>query len=196
MSSPVYWHPFLYQTAMRILYGKHFEGRYKTLVELIPRNSSVTEVCMGDAYLYRNYLREKNVKYIGLDINPIFIASALKLGVFAKHHNLITDNIPRADYTVIQASLYQFIPEQASIIKKLLHATNNTLFIAEPIKNLATSQNPVLSFIGKYSTNPKNQHAISRFNKNSLLAFFHQFNEFKEAIEIKGGRELIGVFKK
>jgi len=196
MTSPVYWHPLFYQSVMRVLYGKHFEERYRALAELIPENVSVTEVCMGDAYLYRHYLKQKNIEYVGLDMNPVFVAGALRRDIDAHYHNVAADPIPSADYIIMQASLYQFMPEHKPIVKKLLDAATNTFILAEPVKNLAASSNPLLSCIGKYSANPGHKHAVNRFNRDSLLDFFHQFKEFKESKEIKGGRELIGIFKK
>ncbi len=196
MTSPVYWHPVLYHYVMKFLYGKNFESRYETISDFIPPGVSVTEVCSGDAYLFRKYLRKKNIKYTGLDINPAFVRYGKKNNVSMEIHNLLTDKIPAADYVIIQASLYQFIPKQKIIIRKLLDATAKYLLIAEPIRNLADSDNPIISFLAKYSANPGNEHAIQRFRKNSLLELFQEFPEFKKAFEIKGGREMIGIFKK
>lgn len=196
MKSPVYWHPVIYHHLMKFLYGKHFEARYKAISALIPDNASVTEVCAGDGYLYRNYLAGKNVKYIGLDINSIFVRYGQQNNIPIVKHDLFIDEIPVSDYVIIQASLYQFMPKHEFVVRKLLSATRSILIIAEPIQNLSSSKNPLISFIAKYSANPGKDHTVHRFNKESLISFFEQFAEYKSSKEVDGGREMIGIFSK
>jgi Methionine biosynthesis protein MetW len=196
MKSPIYWHPEIYHQIMKLLYGKHFEARYQAIADLIPDYASVTEVCAGDGYLFRHYLQKKMVKYIGLDINSSFVTHGQHNNVPIVKHDILTEKIPSSDYVIIHASLYQFIPAHQIVVNKLLEATQSVLLIAEPIKNLASSNNPFISFLAKYSANPGKDHTLHRFNKNTLVDFFQQFKEFSSIKEVKGGREIIGVFKK
>ena len=196
MKSPVYWHPAIYNLLMRFLYGKNFEARYRAIAELIPDNANVTEVCAGDGYLFRKYLKKKNIKYIGLDINSSFVKYGQQNNIPIMKHDLFTDEIPSSDYVIIHGSLCQFIPNHEVIVKKLLAASKNVLLIAEPVRNLSSSSNPLVAFIAKYSANPGDNHAVHRFNKDTLIDFFQHFREFKEVKEMDGGRELIGIFRK
>ena len=196
MTSPVYWHPFFYRIAMKLLYGKYFEARYRLIAELIPENASVVELCAGDAYLYSNYLRAKGVHYTGLDINKAFVRAAKAKGISFLEHDLASDKIPPADYVILQASLYQFIPNEDRIIQKLLDATRKVLIISEPIRNLSDSDNTLVRLLAKYSANPGKGHAVDRFNEVSLLSCFKRFREFSEMKVPEGGREMIGIFRK
>ena len=196
MRSPVYWHPAIYQFIMRMLYGKHYESRYTAIAKIIPDGSVVTEVCAGHGYLYSNHLKKKNIKYLGLDINPVFVSHAQKEGIPFQMHDLIADAIPASAYIVIQGSLCQFIPGEETIMRKLLAATGTALIIAEPVRNLSSSSNPLIAFIAKRSANAGKGHNTQRFNEKTLLDFFKKYKEFSEVQEIDGGRELIGVFRK
>ena len=196
MKSPIYWHPGIYHLAMKLSYKKKFEERYRNIEKIIPAGASVTEVCMGDAYLYRTYLSRKNVKYTGLDINETFVKSAQKESINAHVHNLLTDVIPASDYVVMHAGLFQFIPNHHFVIKKLLDAARRFLIVSEPIKNLADSQNALLSFLAKHAVNPGNGPIPYRFNRTTLRGCFDRYKAEYEITEIENGLELIGVFRK
>lgn len=195
MKSVIYLHPKIYEIVMRMLYGRNFKHRFKAIYELIPLGTNVVEVCMGDCYLYRNYLRKKSISYLGLDINETFVKYAHKKGVQARKHNLITEEVPEADYIIIQASLYQFIPNEDEIMKKLLNASMKKLIVAEPVFNVSSSKNPVIAFVAKRFANPGTKHVTKRFDRESLMELFKKYEQFLETVfEIKGGREVIGVF--
>ena len=196
MRSPIYWNSTFYHLAIRQSAGKYFSQRYLALDELIPENASVTEVCMGDAYLYRNYLAKKQVTYSGLDINNRFVQSATRKNIPARIFNVMTEEVDPADYVIMQGSLYQFIPEEKRIIRKLLDAAKKQLIISEPVKNRAQSNNRFISFLAKYAVNPGTGPAKERFNERTLVECFQWFPEFKEAKTIVGGIDMIGIFEK
>jgi Methionine biosynthesis protein MetW len=196
MKSFVYWHPYFYRSAMKMLYGRYFEARYRAIADIIPERATVIELCAGDGYLYQNYLKHKVVTYSGLEINPIFVKAAQRKNIPISIHDIVNDSIPSADYVIIQASLYQFIPNENQLIRKLLEATTIALIVAEPVINLAASSNPILRTLAKYSANPGKDHALNRFNKDTLFNCFRNFPEFQEMKSIDGGREMIGVFRK
>lgn len=196
MRSPVYWHPAFYRLAMKLLYGRYFQARYAAIAGLIPAGATVVEVCAGDVYLYDHYLRKKNVTYTGLDVNSAFVSGARRRKISFSSFDILRETIPAADYVIMQASLYRFIPTEQEILKKLLNAVNNFLIVAEPVRNLSDSPNPVLRWIARHSANPGKEYTSIRFNKISLRACFEKHPEFKEMKEMDGGREMIGIFKK
>jgi hypothetical protein len=195
MRSPIYWHPGLYHFAMRQLAGEYFSQRYSAVAELIPEKANVIEVCMGDAYLYSSYLGRKQVRYAGLDINETFVRCAMRKGIAAKIVDVMSEDIEPADYVIMQGSLYQFIPDEKQIIKKLLNAAKKQLIISEPIRNRAQSNNPLISFLARRAVNPGNGHRLERFDENRLLECFRFFEEFKKIIIVPGGIDMIGIFE-
>ncbi len=196
MRSIVYWNAFSYNIIMRLLYPGGFKDRYAKLAALIPDDVSVVEICCGDCYLYRNYLSEKKIKYTGLDINPSFIAKAKKNGIDVYRFDLNqAKEIPKAEYLIMQASLYQFLPDAAGLMKKLLAAAQKKVIIAEPVKNLSTSQNSLTRFIAKRLSNPGTHHQMERFNEQSFVAFCNAFSDGLTSISASAnGKELIAVF--
>jgi len=196
MKSPIYWHSGLYHLAMRQLAGEYFAHRYNSLAELIPEKASVTDVCMGDAYLYSGYLAGKQVHYVGLDINKTFVRSAMRKGIRARVVDVMSEDIEPADYVVMQGSLYQFIPNEKRVVRKLLDAAKRQLIISEPIRNRAQSNNRLVSFLAKHAVNPGNGHRLERFNEDRLLECFRLFEEFKTIIIVPGGIDMIGIFER
>ena len=196
MQSPIYWHPAFYRMAMKLSYGKEYHLRYERLAAYIPEGANVFEVCMGDAYFYQNYLRKKNVKYACCDINPVFVRRAKKLGVKSSLVNLFTDKIPMTDYVLMHASLSYFIPQEASIVLKLLSATRKRLIIAESIENLSNSSSGMKSAIGTFLSKAKAGQSKVKFTAESLRNSFSVFNDHIEVWDEKPGqRETIIVLK-
>lgn len=196
MRSPVYWHPVLYHCAMKLSYRNYFEERYSNIGALIPEGASVTEVCIGDAYLYRHYLSHKNVRYTGLDFNELFIQSARSKNINAQVHNLSTDTVPVADYVIIQASLYQFIPNHHFVINKLLDAAKKELIISEPVINLGNSSNPVVSFFTRHAANPGNGPVSVRFTRDTFHECLNTYKKHYEVSLISSGLEILAVIRK
>ena len=123
MKSIIYWHPAIYTLAMRFLYRKYFRERYRKIVDLIPAEAEIIDICCGDCYIYFHYLNDKNVKYLGLDINKTFINAAIKKGARAEQFDILKDHLPHSDYILMLASMYHFIPMQDYVIQKILNAT-------------------------------------------------------------------------
>lgn len=195
MRSPVYWNSNLYHIIMKMIYGKYYEARYQYIDNIIPENSSIFEACAGDCYLYKKYLRKKAVSYSCGDIVETFVKEGIANKINISYHNLKTDPIPPADYIILQASLYQFIPEHKKIVDKLLNKAQKKVIISEPIINLSTSSNPVIKFLAKKSADPGNGEKALRFCENSLDEFMHSnYTEFIEKEEkIPGGREKVYI---
>jgi len=193
--SPIYWHPFLYACCIRLLYGRHFDARYKAVADRVPGNASVFECCAGDAMLYTRYLSSKQVRYAGGDANDTFVRAGRKRGVELIRHDILRDAVPQADCVILQGSLYQFIPGEKAVVDKLLAAAKERLIIAEPIINLASHHNPIIAFLGQVGANPGSGKAEHRFTEQTLdrfmLANFR--GQIREAVTIAGGREKMYV---
>jgi hypothetical protein len=63
---------------------------------------------------------------------------------------------------------------------------------------MASSENPVLRFVGKRSTRPEEgggTYQARRFNQNSLMALLQQFPAFERSHELPGGREVMVILR-
>jgi len=162
---------------------------------MIPTGSSVLDLCCGPAFLYDRYLREKSVRYTGLDINANFIARITRRGISGQVRDLRTDEpLPSADYVVMQASLYHFLPDASDVVNRMLTAARKRVIIAEPIRNMATSDSRLLSLLSRLFTNPGvGEHSL-RFTESSLAAFFSVYgSRVIQSFAIAGGREKVYV---
>lgn len=182
---------------MRLLYGRHFHARYEALASEIPAQAEVIDLCAGDAYLYRHFLRKKGVSYLGLELSPQFVVAGKAQGVPMQEFNVWSERIPAAEVVIMQASLYQFLPNAEAVVQKMLVAAQRKVIIAEPIRNLSEED----SWLGKISralTRPRKEdkaYSGQRFNEASLRKLFRSFAAFEREFLIPGGREMIGVFR-
>jgi SAM-dependent methyltransferase len=182
---------------MRILYGRHYDSRYRTIAELINDESSVLDVCCGPARLFTKYLKDKRVQYTGLDINPGFIRSVHRYGASGQVWDLREDRpLPQADYVVMQASLYHFLPDAGPVVDRMLAAARLEVIIAEPVRNLASSENHLLRLAGRLLTNPGSGEQPDRFTESSLAAFFKPYGpHVLRSMPIPGSREMVYVLR-
>lgn len=188
MIGPIYWHPITYRAFMRCLYGSQFRSRYLQVVSQIEPGWTVLDICCGDCFL-ASFLQQEN-QYIGIDSNTRFVKWAKKEGVEAEQIDVRTGNLPEADCAVILGSLYQFIPEEAWILKKVLKRVKRRLIVSEPVENLS-QQSAWLSYLSAIMVNPGYVWANERFSRKSLISVF---NSLECSRIIENGRELIGVF--
>jgi len=187
----------VYHLVMRVLYGRHFGARYAAIAAEIPSGAEVIDVCAGDGYLYLKFLRQKSVRYLGLDISPRLVDWARKHGVSARQFNLWQDTLPPGDVVVMQASLYQFLPHAEPIIGKLLSAARHTVIISEPIRNLSSSLLPLVPGLSRHLSAPDSTggtYTGQRFDRQSLAEFFNSFEAFQRSFMIPGGRDMVGIF--
>ncbi len=194
-TSFIYKSASVYELAMLLLYGRHYRSRYRAIAELIPNGSSVLDLCCGPAPLYHRYLRAKSVSYIGLDINNRFISGLLRRGAEGRVWDLRSEEaLPPADYVIMQASLYHFLPDASRVVDRMFQAARKRVIIAEPIRNLATSNSLVLSRLSRLFTNPGvGEHSL-RFTEKSLADFFSAYStNVVQSFPIAGGREQVYV---
>ncbi|MEV5837743.1 class I SAM-dependent methyltransferase [Nocardia sp. NPDC052112] len=194
-TSFIYRNRTVYELAMRGLYGRHYGARYRAIAGIVPDGASVVDVCCGPATLYSGYLRPKSVAYTGLDLNPRFIAQVARAGGHGEVRDLhLPAPLPEADYLIMQASLYHFLPEPAPIIDQMLAAARKQVIIAEPIRNLATSDNRILAGIGQRFTNAGDGAQAHRFTEATLDELIGGYaSRVVERSLIAGGREQLFV---
>jgi SAM-dependent methyltransferase len=196
--SLVYSHPVVYELAMLALYGRHYRNRYRAVAELIPPGSSVLDLCCGPAVLYHRYLRGKSVAYTGWDIQPAFIAGLAGSGARGKVGDLRhREPFPPADYVVMQASLYHFLPDARGVVDRMFKAARRQVIIAEPVRNLAASGWRWLAWLArKGSSTAAGEHGL-RFTVQTLDELLAPYRgRLVQAFLIPGGREKVYLFDK
>jgi Methionine biosynthesis protein MetW len=183
---------------MMVLYGRHYPSRYRAIADLIPSDSSVLDLCCGPALLFNRYLRHKNVQYTGLDVNAGFIDRLVRSGAGGLVWDLRKDDpLPEADYVLMQASLYHFLPDARPIVERMSEAARRKVIIAEPIRNLATSDSSFLRLLGRLLTNPGIGEQAHRFTEASLDELFSVYaSKVDQTFLIAGGREKVYVINK
>ncbi|WP_156370525.1 methionine biosynthesis protein MetW [Nocardia arizonensis] len=194
-ASVIYSNRTTYELLMRGLYGRHYRARYRAIADLIPDGASVVDVCCGPATLYTGHLRGRGVDYTGLDLNAGFIARLTAAGGTGLVWNMHSDDpLPAADYVIMQASLYHFLPEPAPVLDRMLAAARKQVILAEPVRNLASSDNPVLAAVARRFTDAGDGAQDHRFTETSLDAFLDGYRDRVVARElIAGGREKLYV---
>ena len=197
-TSLIYKNGALYEAAMLALYGRHYFSRYRVIAGLIPNEASVLDVCCGPAVLYKRYLAKKRVGYTGLDVNEGFIRKLRSMGINGKVWDLRTDApLPNADYVIMQASLYHFLPNASPVFGRMIDAARKQVIIAEPITNIATSRVSLLSKIGRRFTDSGHGEEALRFTEDTLDELFKRYGPLvKTSFLIPGGREKVYVLEK
>jgi hypothetical protein len=196
-TSLIYKNALIYETLMRVLYGAGYEERYRAMADRVPSGATVTDLCCGPATLYHRYLKAKGVRYTGLDINAKFAADLSASGATGLQWDMMSNKpLPAADYVIMQASLYHFLPNPAPIVNRMRAAARDAVLIAEPIQNMANSSNPLFAWMGKKFTNPGTGEQAHRFNERLLDQFFIPYQEMgivQASWLIAGGREKLYI---
>ena len=197
MQSPIYWHPAFYKFTMRMLYGSHYENRYTHLQKLVPDNCQLLELCMGDLYLYENYLKNKNIQYSCADINPVFVKAARSKNVDSHLIDILKDEIPKSDYILIQGAIYHAIPNELGLIDKLLNSAAKQLIISESVSNVSNSGNKIMSVIGAALSKAKKGQSKIKFSRKTLKETFKVYEKnIIQWIEPPDSLEVIIVMQK
>ena len=196
--SLIYRSRIAYEFAMLALYRRHYAGRYEAIAELIPRGAEVLELCCGPGILYDCYLRHKNVRYRGLDISENFVNDLRRRGVAAERWDLRGDRpLPRAEYLIMQASLYHFLPNASTILDRMLEAAGKEAIIAEPIRNLSSTKIPMIARLSRQLTDPGVGSSTNRFVEKTLDDLAEHYRSLlRESFLAPGGREKIYIFNK
>ena len=182
---------------MRVLYGRHYGSRFQAIAQLIPDGASVLDLCCGPARLYLRYLKPKSVRYVGLDINEKFIARLNHEGGTGELWDVHSARpLPEADYVVMQASLYYFLPDPSAVVDRMLQAARKNVIVAEPIRNLSDSRIPLLALFARAQTDAGGGSPAGRFTETSLDAFFEEYaRQVSRSFLIPGGREKLYILQ-
>jgi SAM-dependent methyltransferase len=187
-----------YELLMRLLYGRHYGARLKAIAEEVPPGCSVLELCCGPGTLYTRCLRGRVSSYVGLDLNERFVTRLRRQGVDARRFDLASapGPLPGAEVAIIQASLYQFLPDARQVIERMLAAAARLVIVSEPIRNLAASENRLLGLIGRRAADPGTGAAEQRFTERTLDELFAPYRQLVlKARLIPGGREKLYVLR-
>jgi trans-aconitate methyltransferase len=193
----IYQSPLLYRFVMRLLYGRYYRARNRALADLIPPNCSVVDLCCGPGLLYEQYLRKKNVHYTGIDSSPAFVAKVKQLGASATVVELRSSTLPlpRAEFLIMQSSLYYFLPDPSPLVDRMLAAAAKGVIIAEPVKSLATSSLPLIRKIAVRLSGPGGEQP-QRYTEETLDQFFAKYRaQLQSTLNIPGGREKIYMLR-
>lgn len=77
--SIIYWHPWIYKIGLWLYHGRFLKQRYTYISRQIGKNKTVLEPGCGPGLLAR--FLDKTCKYIGFDIDPMFVKYAKKKGL-------------------------------------------------------------------------------------------------------------------
>lgn len=187
-----------YELVMRALYGRHYGDRLRAVAAEVPEGASVLELCCGPGTLYTRFLRSHASGYIGLDVNERFVAALRRRGVDARVSDLArsAEPLPNADIVVMQASLYHFLPDAGRIIDRMLAAARRRVVVSEPVRNLASSTNPVIGMLGRRAADPGVGDPERRFTEETLAELMERYGErVSRTFAIPGGRERVYVLR-
>ena len=195
MKGLIYQNRVFYELAMFTLYGRHYSDRYRALANLVDANSSVLDICCGPGILYGRYLRTKNISYTGVDLNPVFIKQVIAYGATGSVQDVRTiEAFAGADFVIMQASLYHFLPDAAPMLKRMLMAAKKSLIITEPIRNVVESKSALVRKLAMLISDAGTGPQMFRFTEQSLDKLLKSAIERPiRSFQIAGGREKIYV---
>jgi len=198
-TSVIYRSAWLYEAFLVLRYRGEYEERSRAVAELIPDGSSVVDLCCGPGTLYFRHLRHKKASYTGLDINSSFVKRLSSRGIATSTWDASSDKpLPRADYLVMQGSLYHFLPDPYPVIDRMIAAAKQKVILTEPITNLANSKNPFVSWLARKLANPGTGDQPHRFNESSfekLVELYKMSGRLLGYYAIAGGRERLCVLR-
>jgi SAM-dependent methyltransferase len=185
-----------YELLMRALYGRHYADRMRAVAAQVPDGASVLELCCGPGTLYLRHLRARTSGYIGIDVNPRFVAQLKARGVDARRVDLAVgeEPLPSADVVILQASLYHFLPRADRIVDRMLTAARDRVIVSEPVRNLASSDVGVIARLGRRAADPGVGGHVHRFTGETLEDLMGRYRERTlSSFPIPGGRDVVYV---
>lgn len=188
----LYRNVWIYRRIMRFLYGSEYARKYDVVVEEIPPGSRVVDLCCGDCRI-APALAGKKCTYLGLDANPAFVSWGMKHGLDVRPWNGKSDDIPEGDVICMQSSLYQFIPDDADIVRRMIAKALKKVVITEPIQNMTTGGSSFMSRLSKWMTRANGETFHRRHTEESLRKLFEPW---PAAVLKPMGREMLIVLSK
>lgn len=181
---------------MLALYRRHFRARYAEVARLVRPGASVVELCCGPGDLER-HLAGRGVDYVGIDVNRGFVERLRRRGVRAELRDVAGEEpLPGADVVVMQGSLYHFLPRADAMVARMLAAARERVIVAEPVRNLATSSNPLVRRLARRHADPGTGRAEERFTAETLRDLMARCGAAVETCSpLAGGREHVYVLR-
>ena len=167
--SMIYSNLWFYRVVMSLLYHGQYGARFKRVAAGI-RNTdrTVLELCFGDVPL-AEYCRQQGKEWIGLDVNDVFVAHAVKRGFDARRADLYEMTVfPACDVCIMMGSLYHFRAQLPELFRRM-KAASGRLILSEPVKNW-TNSNRLLRFLARKGTRVGAKDEDFRFDEHALLA--------------------------
>ncbi len=193
----IYQHLSIYRFVMNLLYFGGYTRRFKKIIAMLNPllDKHVTELCFGDTHIAK-WCNENGVKYIGLDINPRFIANAKNKGYDVRLVNLrACTSIPESEVVIMMGSLYHFHDILDELFETIMSSCKRFI-ISEPIVNL-TGRDNVLGRIAQVSANAGHGYEKFRFNNESLRAALEKAAKCRYQINyLIAGKDAIVEIKK
>ena len=197
MTGIIYRNPRLYALAMRLLYRGALNERNRALAERIEAGSRVVDLCCGPPLLFTSQLERKHVRYLGIDLNPVFLAAVRESGAEAMSLDLRdAPRLPRCDYVIMQGSLYHFLPDPAPIVDRMLEAAGRRVILSEPVRNFSQSRLPGVAALAARASDAGDGVQPNRFDEATLDRFFEAYSErIVESSLVARGREKLYVLR-
>lgn len=194
MRSPLYFHPWLYELAIRALYGQYYQARYREVAALIPEGSRVVDVCAGDCGLYRHALRTGRYNYHACDSNKTFVEWAQRQGIQAQRLDVLQEPLPKADCVVMMGSLCQFLPEPGMVLESMIEAAHERVIISEPVRNLAQHRWGMVRWLARLGSQLESGPVERRFTEETLRALLKRYG-LESMRPVAGGREVLAFLE-
>jgi hypothetical protein len=197
LGSPMYQSTHLYGLVMKMIYGPGYATRYHDVAAHIPNDVHVVEIAPGDAQLYQNHLKGRVASYLGLEISPAFLDQAARRGIPFQRCDIRQDPVPEADVVVMQAALYQFIPQHQKILRKMIDSARLKVIVAEPIRHDVADKHRAVAKLAGWLTTPPAPTGYHgrRFDHREMEEIFSTIPEFEEMKIAAKGRERLAVFR-
>ncbi|MBI1745369.1 MAG: hypothetical protein HYR55_02135 [Acidobacteria bacterium] len=194
MPSIIYRSLLLYKLGLLLSYRSKYRKRYTTVAALVPDHVRVVDYCCGDAEIYTSHLKHRDVAYLGLDFNEQFIARLRdQRGVPCQVMNICVDEPVPADFSLMMASLYQFIPAHKALIDKIL-AYSKRFILVEPVRNNTESSCWFIRKLAYLLNDPGDGMKPHRFTPASFKAFLENYKDRLITL-IEGDVEIVAVLK-
>ncbi|MBD3361677.1 methyltransferase domain-containing protein [Candidatus Woesearchaeota archaeon] len=128
--SILYWHPWIYKIGLLLYHGRYLSKRYEYISRQIGKNKVVLEPGCGPGILAK-YLN-KSCKYIGFDIDPMFVKYAKKKGLNVyKGDALSKKSYKRADAIVMSDFFHHIGRKDEKKVLKLCNQYAKKIIICE-----------------------------------------------------------------
>ena len=155
---------------MNILYLGGYSNRFKDVIscaKFLKNKDKILELCFGDIYIAQ-WAKSAGLKYIGIDVNEVFVRYALGKGIDARLEDLHTiSKLPDASVAVMLGSLYHFHNDLRKFVD-LVMASAQRFIISEPVKNLS-SHKGLIGWIARRSAKVGHENKSFRYDEHVLI---------------------------